>query len=91
MQIFWPRESKRGVQRLSGQSSERNSEKKNLLKLVLRKNCENLNVNQEDTPLTIFLRQGIIMNSEIRLSILTGFIRLKKDKTVSRLLKRRSK
>lgn len=57
----------------------------------MRKNCENLNVNQEDTPLTIFLRQGIIMNSEICLSILTsGFIRLKKDKTVSRLLKRRS-
>lgn len=37
MQIFWPRESKRGVQRLSGQSSERNSGKKSRKIELLRK------------------------------------------------------
>jgi len=37
MQIFWPRESKLGVQRLSGQSSERNSEKKIKKIALLRK------------------------------------------------------
>ena len=81
MQIFWPRESKLGVQRLSGQSSERNSEKKITKIALLRKEPQMAGTIQPANRRANGLKEtgslGVIVASGANKGEVGGILRLK--------------